>query len=616
MTPIKPIKSDGSLYPKEELPSAIAIQGQEIHNQEITVQRPDGTLFPVLASAAPIRDKQGKVVAAMINFQDISKRKQTEETLMLQSMLIRGSNKILQEALSVRTEEELGKVCLNVAQEVTGSKFGFIGEINKKWLQNIAISNPSLEICVMTDKSGHRQLPADMPIKGIYGRVLIDGKGFFTNNPESHPDSTGFPKGHPHLQSFMGVPLVSNKKAVGMIAVANRKNGYSQVELESLETLAPVIVEAFARKRAEEKLEKLNATLEERVHNQTVEVSLEREYLFCVLESLPVMICLLTKDHRIAFANKMFREKFGDAEDKPCFEYFFGFSSQCKWCEAYTVLKTGKPHYWQFESPSGTVLNVYDSPFRNTDGSMMVLEVDIDVTEHVKMEKQLKEKDRLAVIGATAGMVGHDIRNPLQAMLSDIYLLKSYITMMPEIETKKDVVESLDGIEKNISYVNKIVADLQDYARPLNPEKVEIDIANIVCSVFKTVFVPENVKVSIEIENLHSPSSLKSDPLFIRRALTNLVTNAVQAMPKGGKLVITATETKQDVLINVEDTGVGIPSEVKPKLFTPMLTTKSKGQGLGLAVVKRLVEALGGKVSFESERDKGTIFTICLHKEK
>jgi signal transduction histidine kinase len=103
-----------------------------------------------------------------------------------------------------------------------------------------------------------------------------------------------------------------------------------------------------------------------------------------------------------------------------------------------------------------------------------------------------------------------------------------------------------------------------------------------------------------------------SDRSIIRRVLTNLIINAIQAMPNGGKLNIGSSRKDNNILIIVEDTGSGIPEGIKPKLFTPMLTTKAKGQGLGLAVVKRLVEALDGTISFESEEGKGTKFLIEL----
>jgi signal transduction histidine kinase len=99
---------------------------------------------------------------------------------------------------------------------------------------------------------------------------------------------------------------------------------------------------------------------------------------------------------------------------------------------------------------------------------------------------------------------------------------------------------------------------------------------------------------------------------FLQRILVNLAINAIQAMPNGGMLEVAVFQKESKVCISVSDTGVGISEELKPKLFTPMVTTKAKGQGFGLAVVKRLVEAQGGRISFESEVGKGTKFIIEL----
>ena len=101
-----------------------------------------------------------------------------------------------------------------------------------------------------------------------------------------------------------------------------------------------------------------------------------------------------------------------------------------------------------------------------------------------------------------------------------------------------------------------------------------------------------------------------TDPDLLKRILGNLVTNAIQAMPNGGDLSIRVFREIDEVVLVVEDTGVGIPDEVKPKLFTPLFTTKSKGQGFGLAVVKRATEALGGTINFESQKGKGTKFVL------
>lgn len=223
--------------------------------------------------------------------------------------------------------------------------------------------------------------------------------------------------------------------------------------------------------------------------------------------------------------------------------------------------------------------------------------------------KQLKDSERLAAIGQTAGMVGHDIRNPLQAISGDLYLIREELRSMPKSEAME---ESVEAIEENTAYINKIVSDLQDYTRPLTPNIVEVNIKDLINSTLIVANIPENIKTEVTIqENL----SLKVDPIYLRRALTNLTTNAVQAMPNGGKLTIKALSNKDRTIISVKDTGVGIPEEAKPNLFKPLFTTKSKGQGLGLAVVKRLTEALGGTVTFESQEGKGAKFIIELPLE-
>jgi signal transduction histidine kinase len=224
--------------------------------------------------------------------------------------------------------------------------------------------------------------------------------------------------------------------------------------------------------------------------------------------------------------------------------------------------------------------------------------------------KQLKDSERMATIGQTAGMVGHDIRNPLQAITGDVYLAKTELVSTPESEAKKNALDSLQEIEKNIDYINKIVADLQDFARPLKPNVEKIDLKLIIDELLAKNGLPDNVRVSVKVEA--EARTVMADCTYINRIMANLVNNAVQAMPKGGKLTIHVYKEAKGVLVSVKDTGVGIPEDVKSKLFTPMFTTKAKGQGFGLAVIKRMTEALGGTVAFESQEGKGTIFIIHL----
>ena len=222
---------------------------------------------------------------------------------------------------------------------------------------------------------------------------------------------------------------------------------------------------------------------------------------------------------------------------------------------------------------------------------------------------KLKNAERLAAIGETAGMVGHDIRNPLQTITSSVYLAKEEVKSLPESVEKKDLTESLATIEDQVAYINKIVSDLQDFVKPLNPKIEDSDLHKLVNDAFLSSATPENIKVLISIEE--DLPQLVVDKHFIKRVLINLITNAIQAMPEGGTVTVKATHTNGMAAISVEDTGLGIPKEDRNKIFKPLFTTKSKGQGFGLSVCKRLVEAHnGGSITFESEVGKGSKFTV------
>lgn len=265
---------------------------------------------------------------------------------------------------------------------------------------------------------------------------------------------------------------------------------------------------------------------------------------------------------------------------------------------------------FQWFMEPGLITALLSLLFANIVAALTSLEMHSYRWRMYQISKERKETDRLAAIGQTAGMIGHDIRNPLQAIVSELYIAREAMveSHYPKEETAP-ALESIDLIEEQTDYISKIVSDLQDYARPLKPEYKEADLAKLVASIFQTVRVPNTIVLKIDVKGF---PKIYTDPTLIRRALANLVNNAIQAMPDGGILELTAQKMEHEVAISVADTGKGIPEEVKSKLFTPLVTTKAKGQGLGLAVVKRLVEALGGSITFNSELGKGTKFTITL----
>jgi len=239
------------------------------------------------------------------------------------------------------------------------------------------------------------------------------------------------------------------------------------------------------------------------------------------------------------------------------------------------------------------------SAYPATQGIIIIIE---DITD----EEQNK---RLSAIGQTAGMVGHDIRNPLQAITSDIYIIREELKTIPQCVQNEGLNESLATIEENIFYINKIISDLQDYTRPLAPVNTKVKLKELLQSAITGIKIPKIIKTRIEgQDNL----TICTDADYLKRILGNLIINAIQAMPEGGELTLQAKQIKDKVRISVKDTGVGMPNEPADKIFTPLFTTKSKGQGLGLAVVKRLVEELKGRITYESQKGKGTEFIVEL----
>jgi signal transduction histidine kinase len=228
-------------------------------------------------------------------------------------------------------------------------------------------------------------------------------------------------------------------------------------------------------------------------------------------------------------------------------------------------------------------------------------------------EKELKEAEKFATIGQIATMVGHDLRNPLQVIINYIYLakmkMKSLSSHEMDILEKAGFSKIFGSVQDETKYMDKIISDLQDYARPVKLDVAEINLHQLFIDRFSSIDVPQTIKIFLDIEE---NMTIIADPNLMKRVFSNLLLNAVQAMPNGGRVMIGAWHDEQTINITIKDTGTGISEDLISELFQPLVTTKAKGTGLGLSVVKRLVEAQNGKVELESEVGKGTTFTVRI----
>lgn len=227
-------------------------------------------------------------------------------------------------------------------------------------------------------------------------------------------------------------------------------------------------------------------------------------------------------------------------------------------------------------------------------------------TEQLKTtQAKLVKSERLAAIGELAGMVGHDLRNPLTGIKNATYFLKKKGKTIPETQYN----EMLETIDTCVNYSNKIVNDLLDYSREIHLELKEYSLKNLMLESLAMVNVPEKVEI---INHIADDTFVKTDQDKIKRVFINLIKNGIEAMPNVGKLTIDSKKANDLLEISFSDTGIGIPDEVLPKLFTPLCTTKAQGMGFGLAICKRLTEAHGGTISVKTANGLGTTFTVAL----
>lgn len=303
----------------------------------------------------------------------------------------------------------------------------------------------------------------------------------------------------------------------------------------------------------------------------------------------------------------------------PCFRSCSLGDAVCENCPAEKTFRSGQPASLVKRVPRRSaspgdaeerILDISTFPLLDRGNRVVqVVEYIKDVTERIRIAERLEHTRRLAELGEMAARVAHEVRNPLNAINGAAHFLESEYT-------GDEIIQKFTSLIKRQSRrVDQVASDILFAAKPLRLTRASVDLDVVVDQVLAALQEPIREQ-GIMVTRSGEPAlpRLQADELQIEQALTNIISNAVEAMPRGGTLSIGAQKDAGEgwLRISVQDTGSGIPPEERERIFQAFYTTKTKGTGLGLSIVEGVLKNHGGKISIEQPDGGGTRVVLCL----
>jgi PAS domain S-box-containing protein len=438
--------------------------------------------------------------------------------------------------------------------------------------------------------------------KGVTGRVAEEGTPLLINDVRSDSRYIAYDE---NVNSEMCVPLTVGQKVIGVIDAQSRTlNAFSEDDLRLLSILGGQIATLIDNLRLYDEMKQ------------------SEEKYRTVVEGAHDGICVIGKDHRLKYANKRQAEIQGYAQEELIgmdFRNFLDEKSKQLMSERFIQRERGERLSPRFE------LNIFrkDGEIRNLEINARMIkssEEDInyvvftqDITEKKKMEQQLLQAEKLRALAEMASGVAHDFNNALAVILGNTQLL--LYTVQDE-----DLKETLKTIEKVARDSAQTVRRLQDFTRKRAHQEFFKVHANTIIKDSIEITKPkwkdeaQNRGIRIDmVSNLGEIPPVLGNASELREVITNLIFNALEAMPEGGRIEIRTFQKRKEVFIQISDAGVGIAEEVKKKIFEPFFTTKPfTNTGLGLSMSYGIIKRFGGEIEVESKVGRGTTFTIIL----
>jgi PAS domain S-box-containing protein len=333
-------------------------------------------------------------------------------------------------------------------------------------------------------------------------------------------------------------------------------------------------------------------------------VATERQRLFDVLETLPAMICLLTPDYHVAFANRGFRERFGESHGRHCYEYCFGRTAPCEFCETSRVLKTGKPHHWEVTGPDGSTIDTYGFPFTDADGSSMILKMDVDITERKRAEESLRQLSGqlLRAHDDERRRVARELHDSIGQELVALDLNLGWIKQSVDIldpRTNRVFAESFE-------IVKRCAQEIRDFSYLLHPPMLdEYGLASALR--WYAEGFARRTKIHV---NLDAPNYLPRRPREVETALFRIVQECLTNVHRhsGSPSVrIRVVQEANRFCVEVADQGRGTRA--------PAPGSAGSRPGTGVAGMRERMRELGGTLEIVSD-DHGTTVRASLPMEQ
>jgi signal transduction histidine kinase len=223
----------------------------------------------------------------------------------------------------------------------------------------------------------------------------------------------------------------------------------------------------------------------------------------------------------------------------------------------------------------------------------------------VELQEDVRKKERQAMFGRIAVGLVHDLSHPIQNIGNSCKLI---VKMFDDHEYRESFKRT---VERELAQVKRVLDDLRNVARPLPLEKFPLDVNKALTELVESMqTTAETAGLTLDTELVFGPLYIEGDLFALNRVYRNLITNAFQATPPRGRVVVRTMRQNEQAIVEVADTGTGIPPERLDTIFDDFVTTKRRGLGLGLAISKKVVEQLGGTISVASEVGIGSTFTL------